>query len=287
MRLGRRRGFALLAVLWGVALLALLAVALGATARTEARIARNTAARTAAQALADGGVRYALAALTAPGAGLRRDGAPFAVAIDGTAVTVTVTEAGGLVDLNAAPPPLLAALFRAAGAAPERAARLADAVIDWRDGDDTPHPAGAEAFDYQAAGRPPPANRRFEALVELRLVLGVDDALYARALPFATLQSRRPGIDPRLAPLPLLFALPGVDPAAAAALAARRPLPRDAALGDLGAPPDLFAASVGDALEVEARAAPPGGPEARRRATVRLTGMLADPVWLHAWEDGA
>lgn len=287
MREPHRNGFALLTVLWGAALLALLAVGLGGTARTEARLARNTAALVQAQALADGAVRYAMAALASARRDLRRDGTPFTVTVGGTPVRVSVTEAGALVDLNAAPPALLAALFRAAGAEAGRAARLAAAVADWRDADDSPGPGGAEASGYQAAGLPPPANRRFEALGELGRVLGVDAALLAAARPYATIQSRRAGIDPRTAPVALLLALPGVDPAAVRALAARRPLPPEAPLGALGVPAALLSASPGDVLEVEARAALPDGPEALRRATVRLTGLRDDPLWLHAWEDGA
>lgn len=282
--MARRRpgGFALLAVLWGTVLLGLLAANLGTAARTEARLSRNLADRARAVAAVDGAVRLTVAELQAAPTALRRDGTPRTVSVGGVAVSVIVSEAGGLVDLNAAPPVLLVALFRAAGADAERAARLADAVIDWRDADSLPRPLGAEAAEYAAAGRPPPGNRRFELVAELRRVLGVDDALYAAAARFATVQGRLGRINPRVAPLELLAAVPGVDAAALAALAARRPLPADAPLPRLGLPNELIASGQGDVVEIAA--AGPGG--IARRATVRLTGMVTDPVWLHGWEEG-
>lgn len=289
MRRRRAAGFALLAALWGLTLLGFLAAALSGAARTEATIARNQSEAAQAQAAADGGARLAIARLAAVGDAMRRDGAPWTYVLGDAAVSVSVTAAGGLVDLNAAPPALLAAAFRAAGQTPEAAAQLADRVADWRDADDDRRPQGAEASDYAASNAPPPANRRFEALVELKRTLGVDPDLYARALPFFTLQSRRAGIDPRFAPPPLLRALPAVDPQAVEALLARRPLPDDAAVRELGLPAELTASAVGDVLEIFAVARLPGerGRERRagRRATLRLTGALADPAWLHAWEE--
>lgn len=279
----RRNGFALLAVLWGTVLLGLLAANLATTARTEARLARNLADQAQRQAALDGAVRLTVAELAATPSALRRDGTPRTVAVAGWPVTVTAVEAGGLIDLNAASPILLGALFRAAGADPARAARLTDAVLDWRDTDSVPRPHGAEAADYAAARLPPPGNRRFETVAELRRVLGVDEPLYAAAARYATVQARQSGIDPRVAPVELLLAIPGADPAAVAALAARRPLPPNAILPKLGLPRELLATSLGDVVEVVAASAD-GGPY--RRATVRLTGLPADPVWLHGWEAG-
>lgn len=276
----RSKGFALLAVLWGTVLLGLLAANLATTSRTEARLSRNLAAQAQATAALDGAVRLTMAELLATPSAIRRDGTPRTVTVAGIPVTVAATDAGGLVDLNAATPVLLAALFRAAGADAARAARLADAVADWRDTDGILHPQGAEAAEYAAARLPPPANRRFETVAELRRVLGLDDALYARAARLATVQGRQPGIDPRVAPVELLLAIPGVDPTMAVALVARRPIPANAILPKIGLPQDLIATSRGDVVEVEALI--PDGPH--RHATVRLTGLPADPIWLHGWE---
>lgn len=277
---GRRRGFALLAVLWGAALLALLAVTLGTNARTDARLARNAAQKAREQAAVDGAVRLAIAELvSAPTRTPRGIARPLTVGE--VSVAVTIQEAGGLVDLNSAPPPLLAALFVTAGAPPERAVRLAAAVLDWRDPDSDPVPLGAEADAYASAGLPPPANRRFEHLAELRRVIGVDADLYGRALAYATLQSRRAGLDPRVAPPELLFAIPGINRAAVQRFVRQRPVPLNAPVPALGPPPDLFTVSLADVFEIEAHT-----DSASRRATVRLTGRSADPVWLHAWDDG-
>ena len=62
------------------------------------------------------------------------------------------------------------------------AARLVDAIGDWKDADDLRRPNGAEAADYQAAGSPYlPANALFETVPELQRVLGMTPALYREA----------------------------------------------------------------------------------------------------------
>mgnify|MGYP003693570865 CR=1 FL=1 len=63
-----------------------------------------------------------------------------------------------------APDALLKNLFQtAAGADADTAARLVDAIGDWKDADDLKQPRGAEAPEYQAAGLAyKPANASFE-----------------------------------------------------------------------------------------------------------------------------
>ena len=89
---------------------------------------------------------------------------------------------------------------------------LADAILDFRDADDSSRNKGAEWPDYRAAGLPYVAhNRPFRSLAELRLVLGMSEALYRRIEPFVTVYSRRRGVDPRYAPEMVLRAIPGLD----------------------------------------------------------------------------
>lgn len=51
---------------------------------------------------------------------------------------------------------------------------LTDAVLDWRDRDDDPRPAGAERETYEALHRVPPRNDAFAAVAELQHVLGFE-----------------------------------------------------------------------------------------------------------------
>jgi general secretion pathway protein K len=123
------------------------------------------------------------------------------------AVAIAVADVGGLVDLNAASPDLLAWVLRGLGVAPEKAAALAATIADFRDEDDLPSVNGAESTAYRAAGLGHgPKNAPFETVTELDQVLGMDLALLDRLRVVATVHSRQPGIDPSVAPPELLSA---------------------------------------------------------------------------------
>jgi general secretion pathway protein K len=113
-----------------------------------------------------------------------------------------------LVDINAAPQPLIEWLLLRLGAAPDRAHALAAAIVDFRDVDDMASgPDGAESDSYQAAGLGHgPKNAPFEAVAELDQVLGMTPALLSRLRAAVTVHGRQPGIDPWQAPRELLAA---------------------------------------------------------------------------------
>jgi len=69
----------------------------------------------------------------------------------------------------------------------DKAAALADAVLDWRDEDSDAHPEGAEDFDYRGgSGGYECKDAPFENVEELLLVRGMTPAVYARLAPFLT-----------------------------------------------------------------------------------------------------
>ena len=113
----------------------------------------------------------------------------------------------GLVDLNAASPALLEWLLRGLGVAPDRAAALAAAIVDFRDEDDIPSINGAESTAYRAAGLAHgPKNAPFETVMELDQVLGMDVTLLGRLRAVTTVYSRQRGIDGAVAPREILSA---------------------------------------------------------------------------------
>ncbi|MEX0892844.1 MAG: hypothetical protein WEB88_11815, partial [Gemmatimonadota bacterium] len=96
--------------------------------------------------------------------------------------------------------------------------RLAQAILDWRDEDDSPRLNGAEREQYLRDGAPVlPPDRPFEELAELRWVRGMTDELYAAAQPYLTLTSSG-RVNLNAAPEPVLLALPGMTPATASEL---------------------------------------------------------------------
>lgn len=175
----------------------------------KARFARNAHAEAAA--FADGIVR-----LTAHRLAKQRTEAQVAgqVPIDGTATwcadgglvaEVRVFDTAGLIDLNHTPFDTLEVLFMGLGLAKPSAGSLAAAIIDFRDADDIPSIAGAEARDYLQTGRPfTPKNAAFDSVDELDQVLGMTPEIMERVRPLVTVHSRAPGIDPNVAPLALL-----------------------------------------------------------------------------------
>ncbi len=200
-------GFALVVVIWGIGLLAVIAATLTTTMSFNARATANMAENARAEALADGAVSIVVADIV-NNLYSSRDGAVTRFGIDGRATLcrfgnaalarVAAQDEGGKIDLNAAPPQLLRALFAGLGTGDDKAAALTAAILDYRDDDDAERPRGAEAASYRRAGLAPgPKNGRFETIAELQQVLGVTRELYGAVEPHVTVDSSRVGIDPR------------------------------------------------------------------------------------------
>jgi general secretion pathway protein K len=115
------------------------------------------------------------------------------------------------IDVNTANHELLKGLFRHAGLSEEDAAKLLDAVLDWRDTDSLVRPHGAEEAEYARIGlKGRPANYPFQSTEELQLVLGMRPELYQRIAQMITIYSRQSGVNPQVAQRSVLLAIPGV-----------------------------------------------------------------------------
>lgn len=288
----RQAGIALVLALWSTVLLTAMAASFAYSMRTEALAAGNSAGVAKARAAADGAIErtaYELGRPRVPGA-WAPDGTPRAWEDEGVAIAVVATDESAKIDLNAAGEVLLRGLFSAIGGAdPDSAARLVDAVIDWRDADDFKRPQGAEAADYRAAGaKVAPANAPFETVGEVSRVLGMTPSVYARIIGSVTVWSRQPGINPRTASREVLLALPGVDASAVDAYLAQR----DAAIRD-GLPAPAFASASGLASgaiqtwRIRAEARTSDGVTFVREAVVRPSQDPSRPLVVLAWLEGA
>jgi len=199
-RAGSERGFALLVVLWWTVLLAVLGAQLATTGQLEARRANYVRAAAMARAAADGLLEEAVFhVLDGSREGWPADGATHIVPVPGGFARVEVRSEAAKVGLNIASAKLLAALLIRLEVAPQQAAVLADAILDWRTATAQPRPLGAKAPDYKAAGLPyAPPNSNFETLDELALVRGMSPELVARLAPYVSVyQAGDP--DPALA----------------------------------------------------------------------------------------
>ena len=210
-RPAEQAGVALVGVLWLLALLTLIGLNLSTSSRIELQLTANLKAAAAAAHAADAGINWAQWSLMqANTAGWLADGSTRSLELDGLQITVALFDEQGKIDLNEAGGELLRGLFLAVELSDEEALALSEAILDWRDEDDERRPQGAEVDEYLAAGLKPPANRPFERLGDLRRVLGMSPALYARVAPALTLLSNKAEVNPLMAPPLVLQALPGL-----------------------------------------------------------------------------
>lgn len=207
----RMRGAALLLVLWVVLLLAALVAGYALTARVESMQGNGAARGLVAQEAARAGLEYAVSRMLDPAPERRwaADGRMYTWPFDGASVQIRIRDETAKIDLNAAQFDLLRGLFEALGEPADRAARLAGAVIDWRDDDSLTQPAGgAEDADYAAAGLGWGAkDAPFETVAELEQVLGMTPALFGAAEPYLTVYTGRPIPDANFADAVVLQAM--------------------------------------------------------------------------------
>ena len=225
-RAQRSRGAALLLVMWLVALLASLIGAFALTARIERLQERVLSRGAVAGEAARAGLEWSLVQIDNPDARRRwiPDGRVYHWHYAGLPVDVQIQDEQGKVDINAADPTLLSALFRALGVEPDPATRLASAIVDWRDADSLTQPqGGAEDPDYASAGLPYGAkDAPFETVAEVEQVMGMTPAIYARAAPYLTVFTGNGTPDTAFAAAPVLTAM-GLD--GRALVTAREALP--------------------------------------------------------------
>lgn len=211
---GSEKGIALILVIWVVTLLLVIAGSFLYAMRTDARAARNASLIARCDALARAAVSRSLIELFKPQGSpevWKRDGEVRRWAFEGAEIAVRVADESAKIDINTANNELLKGLFRHGGLSEEEAAKLLDAVLDWRDPDSLTRPAGAEEAEYARAGfKGRPANYPFQSTEELQLVLGMRSETYRRIAPMITVYSRQSGVNPHLAERPVLLAIPGL-----------------------------------------------------------------------------
>jgi general secretion pathway protein K len=197
---------------------------------------------------------------------------PQSLTIGDTTVRVSVRPESAKIDINSASPALLHAFLIASGLRPKFAERIADEIADWRDADSTARPHGAETADYLFAGRSyGAANRNFESVSELGLLLDGSENLVACLAPDVTVFTGRRNVEQP-------SASPRVRTAAIAAG------------GGAAVTSGVLSAAVvgghyiqaGEIFEVTLQATDSAQPrqDASRRIVLRVTGNPKNPVWL-------
>lgn len=258
----------LIAVLWIVAALAVIVTGLSRTVRSEAQVASIERQSAVAQAAGEAAIQLVLQqmlVLSTPPANLTT----IATSYRSQAIAVEVLPLSGLIDINNAPPGLLAALYSIAGGMrADAAAALAAATVEIRSAKD-------------ARGK----NIGFEAASDLLRVPGFGYSLYARLSPLVTADAQGSGrVNPLAAPLDVLVVLAHGNVARAQGIAAKR------ASGQIGIDttsldPDFIDNSAGRRFRLRARVGLSGGGWLVAEQSVILGGSARDGLPWHTFQN--
>ncbi len=293
------RGAALLVALWLLALLSAIAVGIAGTTRTQTHLTRNLLDEARARHLAQAGIYHTVALLldeqSAPV--LPPDGrAERKVPFDGGTVRVRLRDECGKVDVNTGWGGLMLGLLLANRVDEAEALSISQAILDWRDPDQSRRPRGAEDKDYAAAGLAYGARDGvMEMPEEIQQVIGVSPVVYRRLAPDITVDCLRAGIEPLAATPAVLAAIPGADPTEIERfLRARREAAMPAVDGGEGVrtvPPftsggKYVEPSIGQVYEITATAGTENRAAVRWQAVVWLTGDATRPYVIRAWRRG-
>jgi type II secretory pathway component PulK len=203
------RGSALVTVLW---LLVILGTA-AAAVLSEARVGHLTSSNRVMLRRADWAAEACIEILMARYHQQEPPGVP--ASLDTTWLgprtwcRATVEVSGTRMDVNALSPALWQMVLQDA--------HLADALLDWTDGDTVPRAEGAEQSWYLRNRRRPPRNGPLASVRELILIRGFDEAR-VRHLEERFTTSGEVTLDPNYAARELLHLLPGLDRAAVDAI---------------------------------------------------------------------
>ncbi len=288
----RARGAALLLVLWLLVLLTGVISVFALSARTEALQGRFLGRSVSARYIAEAGIEVAVMRLQGNDDATRwaPDGRVNEFEFEGMKLQVRVVDESGKVDLNAADADVLVGVMRALGVEEPRARQLSGAIMDWRDADNLLSPeGGAEDPEYAAAGLPYGAkDRPFQAVSELRQVLGMDEAIYRVLVPYLTVFTNMARPDTRFAAEPVLRGLGLTEDQIAQILVDRESQQpgQSGAASQTGN--NTLAAQGTGTYSIRSRATRPDGTQAEINATLRLGtggsfGLLYTPL---SWRVG-
>lgn len=185
----RQSGFALIAVIWTLSLIALLGLAVIVGARYRAQVAISYASAATIGNSAESAINFAIGAILS---GQTKGNVRFPLwcSLPGKEhVLITVEEEAGKVDLNSATPATLARLFTALTGNQSDGMRTADAIIDFRNLARGPIATkGTPATPSTAA---PGGRAGFTTIMQLDQIRGITPSLFRAALRFVTVGSGR------------------------------------------------------------------------------------------------
>ncbi|WP_421848485.1 general secretion pathway protein GspK [Novosphingobium sp.] len=271
------RGYAMLAVVAGIGVMA--ALAAGAAAATAARLDTLEAETSRARltAAADAGVEIALANLTRPGLAARWaiDGRTYDANFNAVPISIRIEDEAGKIMINRIDGENIGWLMAALGLPPAQIATMRDSFDDWIDQDDEPRSNGAESADYRrrgyAARNGPP-----QSVEELGDIRGFTPALVERVARIATVEVAGKPFDKRYADPLAIEVMNDGDRASPAVIERQREIAGQRPALAISDPADWS----GRVVTIIATAHGPGGAQAQRRVVVEITGKPRQPYVL-------
>ena len=211
----KNQGFALILVLWMVALLTIMAASFAQNMRRETLLISNIRDNAQAQAYAEAGTVVAQLMVTNKDETLRwrTDGSLYQLTYADARIRVKIFAETGKIDINKADESTLLSVFEREVIDPDQLTGLVNAILDWRDKDEDVRIDGAEKEQYQDQGLDyQPRNKPFQTLEELQLVLGFNTQLYNSVETLLTVYSGSKDINPANASREVLLTIPEATP---------------------------------------------------------------------------
>ena len=120
------------------------------------------------------------------------DGRIYELSYAGAQIRLRLLSEEGKIDINTTDDAQLQNLLQHAEIDGMKRQQVVDALLDWRDPDDIARGSGAEKNEYLEAGlKYAPANRPFQSIAELQMVLGIDESVFNWLEPLVTIYSKQ------------------------------------------------------------------------------------------------
>jgi general secretion pathway protein K len=270
------KGYAMLAAILGIAAFSYVSFEVIAENRGIISEAQAENERARLKAACDAGLEAAVAALASKDKRQQWliDSTTRQFMFDGIALTIVIEDERGKVPLSGINEDQVRELFQAAGASGPQLSTLVDSYEDWIDPDSERRQSGAEAPQYAEFGYKP-RNGSFHTVSELRLLKGMDDALYARVAPaVTTFFGESGGFSEDTSQLLALEALSEVGPGSPDVIRRQQELAGLRPAPDVKNPPYLIGRTL--TVRIDAKRA---GAEMNRSAIIEMTGNALEPVW--------
>ena len=211
----KQRGVALILVLWVLSILTLMAGSFSLTMRRESAGVMAIKANVEANAQAQAGLTLAQAMLLHEDETKRWriDGSIYEIETENATTRIQILSETGKIDINSANVTLLHHVLTHSPLETQAQLNLENAILDWRDEDETTRPFGAEKSEYHTAKlHYAPRNKPFRSLEELQMVRGMNTAVFEWMKPIFTVYAAgQTEVDLNLATRDVLNVLPDVD----------------------------------------------------------------------------